>query len=363
MRAELVSFSRGAPSLDLIDVDGLAASAAAAFARDPGGTTAYGTAVGYLPLRGWIAEQHHVDPLQVMVTNGSLQADSLLFDELAAGARVAVEDPTYDRTLLGLHSRGARLVGLPLEADGLSVAALDQELRTGGPLALAHVIPNFHNPAGCTLSAHKRVELLERARQHRFVVFEDDPYIHLRFRGETLPRLLDLDGDDLVVYASSFSKTVCPGIRVGYLVGPAGLISALASRATQAYLSPNMVAQSIVYDFCVSGRLQASIERVKTGLADRLEATVNALSKYLPEASFVVPDGGYFLWVTLPEDVPVRGLLAAAAEHGVSFVAGADFTVSRPTNSLRLAFSGVGPSDIEEGIRRLAATAASQTGR
>ena len=133
---------------------------------------------------------------------------------------------------------------------------------------LAHIIPNFQNPAGYTLSLEKRQALLALAAEHGFVVFEDDPYVELRFSGETLPTMLSMD-PERVVYASSFSKTVCPGIRVGYLVGPPELIGAVAKLATNTYISPNMVAQSIVYEFCASGAIERSIETVKAALAER----------------------------------------------------------------------------------------------
>ena len=216
--SDLISFARGAPSADIIDLDGLREASQKAFEEDPAGTTAYGTAIGYVPLRAWIAEKHGVDPSQVIVTNGSMQADAFLFDTVVEpGDAVIVERPTYDRTLLGLRQRGADIVPVDLEPDGLDVEALARLLEGGLRPKLAHVIPNFQNPAGYTLSRAKRDRLLELARQYDFVVFEDDPYVELRFAGPTLPTMLSLDTDGHVVYASSFSKTVCPGIRVGYL--------------------------------------------------------------------------------------------------------------------------------------------------
>jgi len=155
-------------------------------------------------------------------------------------------------------------------------------------------------------------------------VFEDDPYVALRFSGEPLPTMLSID-PDRVVYASSFSKTVCPGIRVGYLVGPVDTIDAIAKLATNTYISPNMVAQSIVYEFCASGAIERSIETVRTALSERAAALGNALRRELPEAEFVVPEGGYFMWVTLPPGADVHALHGAAADRGVAFVKGTDF--------------------------------------
>src|SRR3954471_18732619 len=324
---DVISFARGAPSLDIVDVEGLKAAATRAFERDPAGTTAYGTAVGYAPLREWIANKHGVDTSQVIVTNGSRQADAFLFETLVKpGDAVVVESPTYDRTLLNLRNRGADLRMVELETDGISTAALG-ELLAGGEVKpkLAHVIPNFQNPAGYTLSAGKRAELLRLAAKHDFVVFEDDPYIDIRFEGEGLPTMLSQDEAGKVVYASSFSKTVCPGIRVGYLVGPAALIKQVQGIATNTYISPNMVAQSIVNQFARSGRMESAVATVKDALRERSDALVSALRQHLPEARCEAPSGGYFMWVELPAGVDVAELETAASDRGVVLGKGADF--------------------------------------
>jgi 2-aminoadipate transaminase len=242
-----------------------------------------------------------------------------------------------------------------LETDGIDTARLGELLRAGEVHPkLAHVIPNFQNPAGYTLSGDKRAELLRLAAEHDFVIFEDDPYIDIRFEGEGLPTMLSRDESGQVVYASSFSKTVCPGIRVGYLVGPATVIKQVQGIATNTYISPNMVAQSIVNQFARSGRMETAIETVKTALRERRDALVAALSEHLPEARFAPPSGGYFMWVELPEAVDVDALSQAALERGVQFVKGTDFLLEGGRNTLRLAYSGVTPDQIGEGIARLA---------
>jgi 2-aminoadipate transaminase len=351
-----ISFARGAPSLDIIDVEGLREAAQRAFANDPGGATAYGTAVGYLPLRRWIAQRHGVEENQVLVTNGSMQADAFLFDELVGpGDSVVVERPSYDRTLLSLRQHGASLTAIELESDGIDVEAFAQALIDGLRPKLAHIIPNFQNPAGYTLSGPKRTRLLELAREHDFLIFEDDPYISLRFRGETLPTMLSLDaGAGNVVYASSFSKTVCPGIRVGFLIGPADLLAKIVVRATNTYISPSMVDAAIVYEFCVSGSIERSIERVRGALEERVDTLASALREQIPDASFVVPDGGYFLWVELPDTLEPGAVLRAAGEQGLAVVSGDDFVIDGGSGAVRLAFSGVTPAEIREGVTRLA---------
>jgi 2-aminoadipate transaminase len=349
-----ISFARGAPSLDIIDVEGLRSAADQAFTSDAQKMTAYGTAVGYVPLREWIAERHQVAPEQVMVTNGSMQADAFLFDALVqAGDTVIVELPTYDRTLLSLRNRGADIRMVQLEPDGIDTAALERVIAAGAHPKLAHIIPNFQNPAGYTLSEPKRQHLLELAREHQFTIFEDDPYVALRFAGQALPTMLSI-GSDVVVYASSFSKTVCPGIRVGYLVGSTELIAKVVKIATSTYISPNMVSQAIVNQFCRSGAIERSIETVRQALRERAQTLCGALAEHLPDASFVEPEGGYFLWIDMPDGTDVAALFDAAAIRGVQFVKGTDFVLEGGESSLRLAYSGVTPAEIEEGVKRLA---------
>src|SRR5690625_552018 len=350
-----ISFARGAPSLDIIDVDGLRRAAERAFSKDPAGTFAYGTAVGYKPLRAWIAERHGVPEDHVIVTNGSMQADAFLFETLVQpGDGVAVERPSYDRTLLSLRQREAKLHPVELESDGINVTALAELLAGGTSISLAHIIPNFQNPAGYTLSGDKRRALVALAREYGFTIFEDDPYVELRFTGSTEPTLLSLATSGEVVYASSFSKTVCPGIRVGYLVGDPELIGKITTLATNTYISPSMVSQSIVNEFVRGGSFDAAIETVKTALSQRARALADGLRTHLPEVQFVEPDGGYFMWVQLPEGVDGDALADAAANRGVAVVKGSDFLTDGSRNALRLAFSAVTVPEIEEGVTRLA---------
>jgi 2-aminoadipate transaminase len=353
---DVISFARGAPSLDIVDVEGLKAAATRAFERDPAGTTAYGTAVGYGPLREWIADKHGVDTSQVIVTNGSMQADAFLFETLVKpGDPVVVEKPTYDRTLLNLRGRGADVRMVNLETDGIDVVELETLLRDEGVRpTLAHVIPNFQNPAGYTLSQPKREALLRLAAEFGFVIFEDDPYVDIRFTGESLPTMLSQDTTGSVVYASSFSKTVCPGIRVGYLVGPAERIAEIQRLATNTYISPNMVAQSLVYEFCSNGDIDRSIATVKQALGARVRRLTAALERDLPEAKFQAPEGGYFMWVELPEGTEIDRVFAEANQRGVAIVKGTDFLLEGGENTLRLAYSGVTEDQIDEGVSRLA---------
>lgn len=355
MAADTISFARGAPSADILPHEAVRDAAAAALAEDWERALSYGTGVGHPGLCEWVAERHGgLDVGQVMITNGSLEAGAMLFEHLLEeGDRVVVEQPTYDRTLLILQRLGVELVPVPLEADGLDLAALEAALAEG-PIKLAHVIPNFHNPAGCTLSAEKRVRLVELAAEHGFWIFEDDPYRELPFEGEALETMLSIDRAERVIHASSFSKTVSPGVRVGYLAGPAIEVAKLAKRANETYISPNMLAEAVVLELCRSGALDRNIEFVKGALRERRDALVEALREHIPEAEFVVPGGGYFLWLELAAGTDTTALLTEAKGEGVAFVAGPDFMLEGGESSLRLSFASVPPERIAEGVSRIA---------
>jgi 2-aminoadipate transaminase len=352
---ELISFARGAPSTDILPAEAVRDAAQRALADDWKRALSYGTGVGHPGLREWIAERHGIATDQVMVTNGSLEAGALLFQHLVApGDRVIVEQPSYDRTLLLLERAGAERVGVPLEADGIDLDALERELGAGPPVKLVHVIPNFHNPAGCTLSAPKRERLMSLAEEHGFWIFEDDPYRELPFEEKPPATMLSLDRSARVIHGSSFSKTVSPGVRVGYLAGAKDEITALAKRANEIYISPNMLAESIVWELCRSGALDENIAFVRVALQARRDALVEALRDRVPEAGFVLPGGGYFLWATLSDDVDCAELLSAAMEEGVAFIAGCDFMLDGGRSSLRFSFASVPPEQMTEGVARIA---------
>jgi 2-aminoadipate transaminase len=352
---DTISFARGAPSADILPHDQVREAAQRALTDDWETALSYGVGIGHPGLCKWIAERHGgIDPAQVMVTNGSLEAGAMFFAHLVKpGTRVAIEQPTYDRTLLLLQQLGAELVPIPLEADGLDVGALEAALADG-PIEFVHVIPNAHNPAGCTLSVEKRRRLVELADEHDFWIFEDDPYRELPFEGEPLETMLSMDSAGHVVHASSFSKTVSPGIRVGYLAGPAEEIAKLAKKANETYISPNMLAESIVLELCTSGVLDENIDFVKGELKARCDALVEALREQIPEAVFVVPQGGYFLWLDLAQGTDTKALLAESKGEGVAFVAGPDFMISGGENSLRLSFAPVPAAQAAEGVARIA---------
>jgi DNA-binding transcriptional MocR family regulator len=339
-----ISFARGVPAPECIPVDELADCAHTAVERDGATVLSYGPVGGYQPLREWIAERHGIDPSRVLVTNGSLQGIVFLAEHFA-GRRVLVEAPTYDRPLKILRARGIEVAAVTMDDEGLELPALEAALRSGPRPAFLYTIPTFQNPSGRTLAVERRRRLVELAREHDLLVLEDDPYGLVRFEGEALPTLFELDGGNRVAYSSSFSKTIAPGLRVGYFVLPATLERELEALAVSTYITPALLGQGTVFEFLRRGNLEPNLERIRPMLRARRDAMLDALDEHLPAARWSRPEGGYFIWLELPH--------AVEEVAGVSFVKGTDFGGS--PNTARLAFSFVSPDEIREGVGRLAA--------
>jgi DNA-binding transcriptional MocR family regulator len=354
----MISFARGVPAPECLPVEELADCAKAALERDGGTALSYGPAAGYEPLRRWIAERHRVEPERVVVTNGSLQGFVFLATRLLGdGGRVLVEAPTYDRPLKILAGLGADVRTLRQDDDGLDVDALEREVEGAPQPSFLYTIPTFQNPSGRTLVLERRRRLVDLARERDLVVLEDDPYGLVRFEGDPLPTLFELEGGERVVYSSSFSKTIAPGVRVGYLVLPPDLARAVDAIATSTYVTPVLMAQATVYEFLRRGNFEPNLERVCGLLRARRDAMLSALEReFRTEASWSRPAGGYFLWLDLPGDAPASRLLERAAEREVTFVNGPDFFPRGEggESSLRLAYSFASPAEIEEGVSRLA---------
>jgi 2-aminoadipate transaminase len=352
---ETISFARGVPAPECIPVEELADCARAAVATDGARVLSYGPASGFPPLREWIAERHGVDPARVLVTNGSLQGIVFLAERFA-GQRVIVESPTYDRPLKILAARGVEVTAVPMDDDGLDLDALEQALATGPKPAFLYTIPTFQNPSGRTLTSERRRRLVELAREHELLVLEDDPYGLVRFEGDPPPTLFELDGGECIAYSSSFSKTIAPGLRVGYFVLPRALEDELEAIAVSTYITPVLLGQATVHEFLRRGNLEPNVERVASLLGARRDAMLDALERELPSARWSRPEGGYFVWLELAGDVDAGVLLDRAGAAGVTFVKGADF--GGDANTARLAFSYVSPEEIREGVHRLAALVA-----
>ena len=355
---QAISFARGIPAPELLPVADLADCAHAAIEADGEAVLNYGPAGGYAPLREWLASRHRVDPERIVVTNGSLQGFLFLAQRLVAHGPVLVEEPTYDRPLKLLESLGAEVFGLPVDDEGIDVDTLELILRRGGVRpAFLYTIPTFQNPSGRTLSKARRRRLVRLARRHDLLLVEDDPYGLVRFEGRRLPTLFELDGGANVVYSSSFSKTVAPGLRVGYLVLPPGLAADVEAEATGTYITPALLPQATAYEYLRRGLLEKNLGRVCQALRQRRDAMISALARDLPEASWSHPEGGYFLWLDLPPGIAASEL-AARVGGGVTFVPGSDF-FNGPggESSIRLAYSFPAPEEIGEGIARLASAA------
>jgi 2-aminoadipate transaminase len=280
----------------------------------------------------------------VLVTNGSLQGIAFLADRFS-GSRVLVERPTYDRPLKLLAARGVDVTAVHMDDEGLDLDALAMALDAGPKPAFLYTIPTFQNPSGRTLSVERRERLVQLARERDLLVLEDDPYGLVRFEGDALPTLFELDGGEHVVYSSSFSKTVAPGLRVGYFVLPQALDAELEALAVSTYITPVLIGQATVFEFLRRGNLEPNLERVRDLLRVRRDAMLEALEQELAGATWSHPQGGYFVWIELPHEV--------AGAPGVAFVPGTDF--GGASNTARLAFSYVSPDEIREGVRRLSA--------
>jgi DNA-binding transcriptional MocR family regulator len=352
----VISFARGAPAPECLDAALLADCARAAVERDPG-VLGYGPGGGYGPLREWLGARSGVEPGRVVVTHGGLQGFVFYAEELLAErpGRVLVEAPTYDRPLKILARLGADVRTVAMDGEGLDPDALGHELAAG-ETSFLYTIPTFQNPSGRTLSTERRRRVVELAAEHGVPVLEDDPYGLVRYDGEAPPSLHELEGGRLVTYASSFSKTVAPGVRVGWFVAPAGLAARLEARAVSNYISPAFLSQATVHELIARGAFEPNVERIKGLLRARRDAMLAALAEHVGDAaSWNEPEGGYFLWVELPTDA--GELLARAEAAGVTFVKGADFFpgAAAGDRAARLAFSYESPSDIGAGVSTLAA--------
>jgi 2-aminoadipate transaminase len=362
---DMISLARGVPAPECLPVEELAECARAVLERDGHRVLSYGPAGGYEPLRERLAERHGVDVGRVLVTNGSLQAFALLVKLLLGGAdgRVLVEGPTYDRSLRILADAGAQVTTVPFGDDGLDLDALTREIDTEPTPAFLYTIPTFQNPSGRTQPLRVRQQLVALARERGLLLVEDDPYALVRFEGEPLPTLFELAGGEGVVHASSFSKVVSPGLRVGYVVSPPKLAGALQELATRTYLAPGFLPQAIVWQYLERGLFEPNLERIRGLLRARRDAMLAALARASPPgASWSRPGGGYFVWLDFPEGVDAAAVLARGEEAGVTFVKGADFYPAGAggESSARLAYSFVSPDEIVEGVDRLGTALAAE---
>jgi 2-aminoadipate transaminase len=350
-----ISFARGAPSPACLDSELISDCARAALDRDGATILSYGSGGGYGPLRELLAERHGVDAGRVFLTTGGLQGFVFYTAVQLARrpGRVLAEAPTYDRPLKLLRWQGADVVPLEMDEEGLEPDALEAELSRGADVSFLYTIPTFQNPSGRTLSAERRRRVVELCRAYELDVLEDDPYGLVRYEGAAPPSLHSLEGGERVTFTSSFSKTIAPGLRVGWFVVPEGLRAAYDDRAVSTYISPPLLPQAIVHEVHARGAFEPNLDRVRAILGAQRDAMLAALETELRDrATWSHPEGGYFLWLELAE-VDTGELLDSATEAGVTFVRGSDFFPDGRggESAARLAFSYEAPERIAEGVR------------
>lgn len=359
---ETIAFARGVPAPDMLPVDALRDATARAYRDDPVGVLSYGGGGGYQPLRDRLGLSFGVDPERVVVTAGSLEGFALLAQVIAARAadegrvaRVIVEQPTYDRPLLLLRRLGIEVVPVPVGPTGVDTDLLDAEMARGADLA--YLIPTFQNPSGATLTHDGRTAVLDAAARHDVLVLEDDPYGLLYFDEPAPISMFERRGTAPVAYAGSCSKTISPGIRVGWLVLPDDLAALVAARAHDTYISASFIAHATVEHLLGTDAFRSNVERSRALLKQRRDILLEAVDQHLPDAAYTAPGGGYFVWLQLPDGLDSDSVLAAASRHGVSFVPGSSFGAGCG-GFVRLAFSSPPMEHIALGIERLAAACA-----
>ena len=355
MTRQMINLTRGMPPVEAFPTENLIECAEAALRQDPNVLLQYGRSPGYAPLRQWLGQQYGVGADQILIGNSSLEIFSFITQTLLKpGDRVFVEAPSYDRTITLLRRVGAEVVGIPQEKDGLNAAILEDELKKGVP-ALIYLISDFNNPTGVTTSLEKRKRIVALAEKFDFWIVDDAPYRALRYLGQDVPTFLSL-APTRVLHMSSFSKVLAPGLRLGYVAGPAEKIASLAEWAVDTYIGPVLPTQGMVYEYCRRGLLPSNLERLRDLYLPRLQATLSALENLLPQASWSKPEGGFYVALTLPQGNNMDSLLVRAGEAGLKISDGRGFFANPADGNrfLRLPFCSVTPEDIEEAVSRLA---------
>lgn len=379
-RPDVISFAGGLPAPDLFPIADLRAAFDAALREGGGSAVQYGPTEGYLPLRAYLAARLArrgivAEPDDILITMGSQQGLDLVGKILLSPrATVLVEDPSYVGALQAFAAYGPRMRSAPMDDEGLRVdhvaAALttldrDPLVPSDGPTIL-YTIPTFQNPSGVTMSLTRRTALLDLCAAHRLPLVEDDPYGELRYDGADLAPLRAQPGGEETVYLGTFSKILAPGLRLGWVVALRPLMARLVRAKQGADLHTDTLAQRAVLHYCQRADLDGHIARLRRVYRERRDAMLAALTRYFPpEARWTRPEGGLFIWVTLPAGMDTRALLAAALERGVAFVPGSACQAApagaHGGRSLRLNFSHAEPERIDEGLRRLGEVVAAAT--
>jgi 2-aminoadipate transaminase len=361
-RPEVISFAGGLPAPELFPVEAVREAADQVLAEGGQGALQYGPSEGYLPLREWIAAELgsraiHAAASEILVTVGSQQVLDLvgkLF--LDPGDVILTENPTYLAAIQAFQVFEATFVPVPTDAQGLVPEALPELIRRHRPKFL-YTIPNFQNPTGITLSAARRQTLARIAAEHRLAVVEDDPYGKLRYRGTDIAPVKHWDEAGQVLYASTFSKTIAPGLRLGWVAAPAELFSRLLVLKQAADLHTSSFDQRVAHRYLTSNPQAPHLERIRHAYGERYAVMDQALGCELPAGfTWTRPEGGMFLWVSGPAELDSLKLLERSIAENVAFVPGRDFFPAEGgCNHFRLNFSNSSPERIREGVRRLGA--------
>jgi 2-aminoadipate transaminase len=358
---QVISFAVSRPADSLFPLDDFRAACSAVLSRnDLAEILQLGSPSGFEPLRRHLLENARRDGLarpgdDLIVTNGCQQALDLIGRVLVRpGDAVAVEDPVYTGLKNLLVGMGARLVGVPLGAEGMDLPQLRKALERDQPRFVV-ITSNFQNPTGVTLPLPARQNLLEIALVAGVPVIENDPYGELRYQGEPLPALKQLDPSGATVLLRSFSKVSFPGLRVGWALGPRAVIDRMRQAKEASDLHTDQLSQAVLLEFAESGRLEAHRGRVREAGAERLIAALAACRDFLPAGTrWIPPEGGMNLWVSLPKPFDAADLLSGAQRHGLVFLPGRYFEIARhDPGALRLSFAGLEVEQIRKGIEIL----------
>jgi 2-aminoadipate transaminase len=353
-RPEIISFAGGLPSPQTFPVERMKASFDRVLSENGKVALQYGPTDGYAPLRAWIAdslskEGARIVPEQILMTSGSQQALDLLGKVLIdEGSRVLVETPSYLGALQAFSVYRPEFASVATDDDGLVPSSIDAVAEGA---RLLYALPNFQNPTGRSLSVARRVELVETCARLGLPLIEDDPYGALSYKGEPYPKMLSMHPDG-VIYMGSFSKVLTPGIRLGYVCAPLPLVRRLELAKQAADLHTAQLTQMVVYDVIKDGFLDQHIPTIRTLYSNQCQAMLDAMDECFPEGvTWTRPEGGMFIWVTLPKGIDAMKLLDQAIAARVAFVPGAPFYANQAeTNTLRLSFVTVPPERIREGI-------------
>ncbi len=369
-RPEVISFAGGLPAPEIFPVQRFREACQKVLTTNPSTALQYGPTEGYRPLRELIVAHMArygilatVD--NILITSGSQQALDLIAKLLInRGDRILVESPTYLGALQAFDLMGAEYVTVPIDDDGLQTSEMDRALRSGPKFM--YILPNFQNPGGTTLSRPRRDELVLLSDKYGIPIIEDDPYGQLRYEGEHIPPLVVLDRTNLlrdngyllgnVIYLSTFSKVLAPGLRLGWIVAPPDVITHLVQLKQSTDLHTSSFTQMVAYEVARDGFLEEHVKLIRRVYKERRDAMLEALHDYFPpEVSWTHPHGGLFLWVTLPPGIDTMKLLDTALRQDVAFVPGGPFFPSgqEKGSHMRLNFSNAQPEQIREGIRRL----------